>query len=210
MLIECPECKRQVSNSAEVCPGCGYRLLGRQNLVLCPRCNVQVIPQVLPNQWRKCCPLCSRPVGPMPVRFFAFLALLVIAMIALPIVVAVVAMSNSGPTQTYTVEMSESGFGSHGAAVLTTTVQARSASDAGSMAQEMHPGWHVVRVHRGVASGSSPGKAAASTRSEVDATTNMPRLYRFSPGKAAASTRSGPARPSTATAKEVPRGRGER
>ena len=39
MLQECGECKQSVSTSAEVCPHCGYRLMGRENLVLCRTCN---------------------------------------------------------------------------------------------------------------------------------------------------------------------------
>src|SRR4051812_8219786 len=36
MLEPCPECENSVSDSAETCPHCGYRLLGRENLVYCP------------------------------------------------------------------------------------------------------------------------------------------------------------------------------
>ena len=49
MMIECPECKKSVSDSAEVCPGCGYRLLGRENMVYCPRCKTEVIPKFRPR-----------------------------------------------------------------------------------------------------------------------------------------------------------------
>jgi len=135
MLTECPECKRQVSDSAEVCPGCGYRLLGRENLVLCPRCKAQVIPQVRPPWRRKWCPLCSRPIGGMRTRFRVFLAFLSAGVIAVAILVAVL----SGPTQTYRVSMSSES----GNSVVVTTVRARSESEARRRAEAEYPGYRV-------------------------------------------------------------------
>lgn len=63
MLIDCPECRKQVSDSAELCPHCGYRILGRENLVHCPHCNTDVIPETNPHSTiSRYCPLCKRAI----------------------------------------------------------------------------------------------------------------------------------------------------
>ncbi len=59
-LINCPECKSTVSGEAEICPKCGYRILGREHLVRCPNCDHQVIPVFGPeNRVWTYCPLCK-------------------------------------------------------------------------------------------------------------------------------------------------------
>ena len=63
MLHSCPECKKSVSDTAETCPHCGYRLLGREHLVPCPHCRADVLPEVHPHDtMSRYCPLCKRPI----------------------------------------------------------------------------------------------------------------------------------------------------
>ena len=63
MLQPCPECKQSVSETAEMCPHCGYRLLGRAHLVPCPHCGADVLPEVHPHDTiSRYCPLCKRPI----------------------------------------------------------------------------------------------------------------------------------------------------
>jgi len=42
-LITCPECKKEISDTAKACPSCGFELhsSGKQ---LCPKCNIEAIP----------------------------------------------------------------------------------------------------------------------------------------------------------------------
>ena len=91
MLKPCPECKNSVSDTAETCPHCGYRLLGRENLVYCPRCRVEVLPEIVPHDnISRYCPLCKRPMTNLLGRkfFFAFFALFgLIVVIAISIVI---------------------------------------------------------------------------------------------------------------------------
>ena len=57
-LIKCPECGRQVSDQAKVCPGCGIEIEGR--IIKCPECGEAVLKsQVV-------CPYCSKPLSEMP------------------------------------------------------------------------------------------------------------------------------------------------
>lgn len=42
-LITCPECKREISDTAKACPSCGYDFTASQK-ILCPRCGVEAIP----------------------------------------------------------------------------------------------------------------------------------------------------------------------
>lgn len=61
-LVDCPECARQVSHEAELCPGCGYRLRGRHLMVTCPHCSELVVPEVHPRDTISLyCPLCRKP-----------------------------------------------------------------------------------------------------------------------------------------------------
>ncbi len=91
MLTKCTECDQDVSDSAEVCPHCGYRLLGRENLVRCKRCGVEVIPEANPhNVMIRCCPLCHKPVtGRLASRLLTIFVLVVAAIIAFVVVRAV-------------------------------------------------------------------------------------------------------------------------
>lgn len=83
MLRRCPECSNNVSDTAELCPKCGYRLLGRRNLVRCTKCNQQVIPVVNPfDTISKYCPLCNAPITNLVGRkVFFVLALLFAAFV---------------------------------------------------------------------------------------------------------------------------------
>jgi endogenous inhibitor of DNA gyrase (YacG/DUF329 family) len=79
VLRPCPECKKSVSDSAETCPHCGYRLLGRANLVPCPHCGTEVLPEVHPHDTiSRYCPLCKRPITSLTGRriFFAISGLI--------------------------------------------------------------------------------------------------------------------------------------
>ncbi|MCF7962213.1 MAG: zinc ribbon domain-containing protein [Pirellula sp.] len=63
MLKDCPECRQSVSDSAELCPHCGYRLIGREHLVFCRSCSKEVLPIVNPHDTiSKYCPVCSKPI----------------------------------------------------------------------------------------------------------------------------------------------------
>ncbi len=63
MLVDCPECKKSVSDEAVTCPHCGYQLHGRENLVHCPTCRTDVIPKTNPHDTiSKYCPLCNKPI----------------------------------------------------------------------------------------------------------------------------------------------------
>jgi RNA polymerase subunit RPABC4/transcription elongation factor Spt4 len=78
MMTECPECKQSVSDSAEVCPGCGYRLAGRENMVYCPRCKTNVIPEVHGRDTiSRYCPLCNKPITGLVARW-VFLAIVLV------------------------------------------------------------------------------------------------------------------------------------
>ena len=69
MLQPCPECKKSVSETAEKCPHCGYRLLGRAHLVPCPHCGADVLPEVHPHDTlSRYCSICKRPVTNLPGR----------------------------------------------------------------------------------------------------------------------------------------------
>jgi hypothetical protein len=86
MLKPCPECKNSVSDTAETCPHCGYRLLGRENLVYCPRCRVEVLPEIVPHDTiSRYCPLCKLPMTNLLGRkfFFALFGLFVVVAISL-------------------------------------------------------------------------------------------------------------------------------
>lgn len=41
-LITCPECKKEISDTAKSCPSCGYEMKssGKQ---LCPKCNLEAV-----------------------------------------------------------------------------------------------------------------------------------------------------------------------
>jgi uncharacterized protein YbaR (Trm112 family) len=41
-LITCPECKKDISDSAKACPSCGFEMKpsGKQ---LCPNCNIELV-----------------------------------------------------------------------------------------------------------------------------------------------------------------------
>jgi uncharacterized protein YbaR (Trm112 family) len=41
-LITCPECKKEISDTAKSCPSCGYELKPSQKQ-LCPKCNIEPI-----------------------------------------------------------------------------------------------------------------------------------------------------------------------
>ena len=63
MMVKCPECHKDVSDSAEICPSCGYRLIGRENLVRCPGCKADVIPEFRPRDTiSRYCPICKQPL----------------------------------------------------------------------------------------------------------------------------------------------------
>lgn len=90
MLKPCPECKKSVSDSAETCPHCGYRLLGRENLVHCPRCSTEVLPEVNPHDTiSRYCPLCKKPVTNLVGRkvFFVVCGLFVVTIISFMILI---------------------------------------------------------------------------------------------------------------------------
>jgi predicted amidophosphoribosyltransferase len=79
MLKDCPECRQSVSDSAELCPHCGYRLIGREHLVFCTTCSKDVLPIVNPHDTiSKYCPVCSKPITGLAGRkIFFSIALLV-------------------------------------------------------------------------------------------------------------------------------------
>jgi hypothetical protein len=90
MLQPCPECKNSVSGTAESCPHCGYRLRGRENLVHCPRCKTEVLPEISPHDTiSRYCPLCKQPVTNLSGRkvFFVASGMILAAMIALAILI---------------------------------------------------------------------------------------------------------------------------
>ena len=41
-LITCPECKKEISDTAKSCPSCGYELKTSEKQ-LCPNCNIEAI-----------------------------------------------------------------------------------------------------------------------------------------------------------------------
>jgi hypothetical protein len=85
MLQPCPECKKSVSDTAESCPHCGYRLLGRENLVSCPSCGAEVLPEVHPHDTiSRYCPICKRPITNLPGRrlFFIIFGLIFVSVTA--------------------------------------------------------------------------------------------------------------------------------
>ena len=53
MLIECPECKKQVSDKAAKCPGCGYPI---EYMIECPECH-----SIANKSKDKSCPTCGYP-----------------------------------------------------------------------------------------------------------------------------------------------------
>lgn len=72
MLVDCPECSGRVSDSAEICPHCGYRLHGREHLVHCPTCETDVIPVRRSDDIAaRFCPLCNRTLTHPFLRFVA-------------------------------------------------------------------------------------------------------------------------------------------
>ena len=84
MLRDCPECGKSASDTAELCPHCGYRLLGRGNLVLCRKCRVEVIPEANAHDAvRRYCPYCTRPVTGVWVTrvFFTVVFLMIVAVL---------------------------------------------------------------------------------------------------------------------------------
>jgi hypothetical protein len=81
MLIECPECRKSVSDQAVTCPQCGYQLLGRENMVRCRKCNADVIPENNPHDTiSKFCPLCGEAITNLALRWI-FLLLIVAILI---------------------------------------------------------------------------------------------------------------------------------
>ena len=42
-LITCPECKREISDTAKACQSCGFELNASKKQ-LCPKCNIEPIP----------------------------------------------------------------------------------------------------------------------------------------------------------------------
>ena len=83
MLITCPECSKDVSDSAELCPHCGYRIVGRENLRLCRHCNTKVIPTQNPHDTISLfCPLCNKPITGLAARKLLIgLGLIILAVI---------------------------------------------------------------------------------------------------------------------------------
>ncbi|MCX6558353.1 MAG: zinc ribbon domain-containing protein [Candidatus Aminicenantes bacterium] len=48
-LITCPECKKEISDTAKSCPSCGYELKASEKQ-LCPKCNIEAIAVKKKNQ----------------------------------------------------------------------------------------------------------------------------------------------------------------
>lgn len=51
MLINCPECNKEVSDKAEICPNCGFKINTLRQGVYCPKClecetktNIEICP----------------------------------------------------------------------------------------------------------------------------------------------------------------------
>ncbi len=89
MLQDCPECRHAVSDSAEVCPNCGYRLIGRENMVFCPTCKKDVLSVVNPHDTiSRYCPSCNRPITALAGRkvFFTICAIVSVAIVTIGIV----------------------------------------------------------------------------------------------------------------------------
>jgi predicted amidophosphoribosyltransferase len=92
MLKECPECQQSVSDSAELCPHCGYRLVGRENTVFCSTCKREVLPVVNPHDTiSKYCPACNEAITGLAGRkvFWMIWALVFFSAILLMAVVAI-------------------------------------------------------------------------------------------------------------------------
>lgn len=56
-LINCPECNKEVSDKAEICPHCGYKILKIQPMfqgVYCPSC----LDSSIRAEENECCPFC--------------------------------------------------------------------------------------------------------------------------------------------------------
>jgi endogenous inhibitor of DNA gyrase (YacG/DUF329 family) len=83
VLQPCPECKKSVSDTAETCPHCGYRLLGRAHLVPCPHCGTDVLPEVHPHDTiSRYCPICKRPItNPTGRRIFLVISFVIFGLI---------------------------------------------------------------------------------------------------------------------------------
>ncbi|MDD2449963.1 MAG: zinc ribbon domain-containing protein [Sulfurimonas sp.] len=61
-LINCPECKKEVSNQAKECNGCGYPLSGiavaktaKPEMINCKKCNAEI------KRGLEVCPECKKP-----------------------------------------------------------------------------------------------------------------------------------------------------
>jgi len=69
LLKPCPECKNEVSDSAVLCPHCGYQLLGRAALVRCPTCMADILPvRYVHDTVSLYCPLCKTAVTNLRAR----------------------------------------------------------------------------------------------------------------------------------------------
>lgn len=85
-LKPCPECNAEVSDSAEVCPHCGYRLVGRESLVHCSTCNADVIPvRHMNDTVSRFCPFCERPLTNLTARkvLFVLVILFILGTVAI-------------------------------------------------------------------------------------------------------------------------------
>ena len=99
MLEKCSECRQSVSDSAEVCPHCGYRLVGRENLVFCPTCKTDVLPVVNPHDTiSKYCPVCNKPITALAGRkvFFLVWILMFVGVITVIAIIAFSMLRNVG------------------------------------------------------------------------------------------------------------------
>jgi predicted amidophosphoribosyltransferase len=98
MLHPCPECKAEISDSAELCPRCGYRLVGRESLVRCAKCRADVIPvRHLRDTISLYCPFCHEPITNLKARkvFIAFVIAFMIAVAAVVLFVILRVSSRS-------------------------------------------------------------------------------------------------------------------
>ena len=56
-LIKCPNCNNDVSDLANTCPSCGYKIKGGdQGVMLCPDCQTKLTGEEYN------CPKCGRPL----------------------------------------------------------------------------------------------------------------------------------------------------